>query len=45
MVVRGADGREVTVGPGEAFEAAPGHDAWVAGDEPRVALDFWPRES
>ncbi|MGD0833705.1 MAG: hypothetical protein ABSA40_04660 [Candidatus Dormibacteria bacterium] len=44
MAVRGPDGREVTVGPGEAFEAAPGHDAWVLGDQPCVALDFWPRE-
>jgi mannose-6-phosphate isomerase-like protein (cupin superfamily) len=42
MVVRGADGREVTVGPGEAFEVGPGHDAWVVGDEPCVALDFEP---
>ena len=42
MVVRGAAGREVTVGPGEAFEVGPGHDAWVVGDEPCVALDFEP---
>jgi hypothetical protein len=32
----------VTVGPGEAFEVGPGHDAWVVGDEPCVALDFEP---
>jgi len=38
--VRAADGSEVTVGPGEAFEVGPGHDAWVVGDEPCVALDF-----
>jgi mannose-6-phosphate isomerase-like protein (cupin superfamily) len=43
MVVLGADGVEVEVGPGDAFEAAPGHDAWVVGDEPCVALDFRPR--
>ena len=36
----GADGVEVVAGPGEAFYAAPGHDAWVVGDEPCVALDF-----
>jgi hypothetical protein len=40
MAVRGIDGVEVTVGPGEAFEVRPGHDAWVAGNEPCVALDF-----
>ena len=42
MAVRASDGREVTVGPGEAFEAGPGHDAWVVGDEPCIALDFEP---
>jgi hypothetical protein len=42
MAVRGADGAEVTVGPGEAFEVGPGHDAWVVGDEACVALDFEP---
>jgi quercetin dioxygenase-like cupin family protein len=40
MAVRGADGKEITVGPGEAFEVGPGHDAWVVGDEPCAALDF-----
>jgi quercetin dioxygenase-like cupin family protein len=40
MAVRAKDGAEVEVGPGEAFVAAPGHDAWVVGDEPCVALDF-----
>ena len=40
MAVRAQDGTEVEVGPGEAFIAAPGHDAWVVGEEPCVALDF-----
>jgi uncharacterized cupin superfamily protein len=40
MRVRAKDGTEVEVGPGEAFIAAAGHDAWVLGDEPCVALDF-----
>jgi quercetin dioxygenase-like cupin family protein len=40
MAVRAKDGTEVEVGPGEAFIAAPGSDAWVVGDEPCVALDF-----
>ena len=42
MVIRGADGREVLVGPGDAFEVSPGHDAWVVGEEPCVALGFAP---
>jgi quercetin dioxygenase-like cupin family protein len=40
MAVRGPDGTEVEVGPGDAFAAAPGSDAWVVGDEPCIALDF-----
>jgi len=42
MAIRARDGIEVEVGPGDAFIAAPGHDAWVVGDEPCVALDFIP---
>jgi hypothetical protein len=26
--------------PGEAYVIEPGHDAWVVGDEPFVALEF-----
>lgn len=40
MVIRGADGQEVLVGPGDSFEALPGHDAWVVGDEMCIAIDF-----
>jgi quercetin dioxygenase-like cupin family protein len=40
MGLRGSDGTEVEVRPGDAFVAAPGHDAWVIGEEPCVALDF-----
>jgi hypothetical protein len=40
MAVRSAGGKKITVGPGMAFEVQPGHDAWVVGDEPCVALDF-----
>ena len=36
----GRDGTQSVVRAGEAFYAAPGHDAWVLGDEPCVALDF-----
>lgn len=34
------DGERTEVGPGEIFDTPPGHDAWVVGDEPCVALDF-----
>jgi len=34
------DGNRIEVGPGDIFDTPPGHDAWVEGDEPCVALDF-----
>jgi hypothetical protein len=34
------DGAEVDLGPGDAYRTDPGHDAWVLGDEPFVALEF-----
>lgn len=34
------DGTEREYGPGEAFHMAPGHDAWVVGDEACVMLDW-----
>lgn len=34
------DGAELDIGPGDVFELPPGHDAWVIGDEPWVAVDF-----
>ena len=40
MIVKGVDGKEVAIGPGDAFEVTPGHDAWVLGNEACVALDF-----
>jgi quercetin dioxygenase-like cupin family protein len=40
MAVRSAGGTEIEVGAGDAFWVGPGHDAWVVGDEPCVALDF-----
>jgi mannose-6-phosphate isomerase-like protein (cupin superfamily) len=45
MIIRGPDGAQVEVRPGDAFEAPPGHDAWVVGDEPCFALDFAVRSS
>jgi quercetin dioxygenase-like cupin family protein len=40
MIIKTASGKEITVGPGDAFEVQPGHDAWVVGNEPCIALDF-----
>ena len=34
------DGAAREIGPGDAFVCAPGHDAWVLGNEPCVMLDF-----
>jgi hypothetical protein len=42
MMIKDAAGIETQVGPEEAFEVGPCHDAWVVGDEPCVALDFIP---
>ncbi|MEY2581164.1 MAG: hypothetical protein QOE09_1013 [Ilumatobacteraceae bacterium] len=38
--VRMADGTEFEVGPGEVSMLESGHDAWVVGDEPVVAIDW-----
>jgi quercetin dioxygenase-like cupin family protein len=40
MQVRMDDGTEGVAGPGDAFVIAPGHDAWIVGDQPCVFLDF-----
>jgi quercetin dioxygenase-like cupin family protein len=34
------DGEETEFGPGDFMVAPPGHDAWVVGDEPCVAIDW-----
>lgn len=34
------DGVEVELGPGDVFEIPAGHDAWVIGAEPWIAVDF-----
>jgi hypothetical protein len=38
--VRMDDGTEQECGPGEALYVPPGHDAWVVGNAPFVAVDF-----
>ena len=32
--------KKIIIGPGDAFEVSPGHDAWVIGNEQCIALDF-----
>src|SRR5687768_12564704 len=34
------DGSEAEAGPGDAYVIEPGHDAWVLGDDPVIALEF-----
>ncbi len=34
------DGTTLLIGPGEAYEIPPGHDAWVIGDEDWCAVEF-----
>jgi len=34
------DGAEIDLGPGDVYRLEPGHDAWVLGGEPAVALEF-----
>ena len=38
--VKMADGSEQEFGPGDVGVIPPGHDAWVVGDEPVVAIDI-----
>ena len=40
MHIEHDDGTTKEIGPGEAYIIAPGHDAWVVGDEPFVGLEF-----
>jgi hypothetical protein len=40
MVVASDDGEEVEYGPGDLALMAPGHDAWIVGDEPCVVIDW-----
>jgi len=34
------DGTSADFGPGDVANISPGHDAWVVGDEPVVAIDI-----
>ena len=34
------DGSEMTISAGDAYSCAPGHDAWVVGDEEVIGYEF-----
>jgi hypothetical protein len=38
--VKAEDGTEVQINAGDGYVIEPGHDAWVLGNEPYVAIDF-----
>ncbi len=40
LVTRMEDGTEKTIKAGDVINIPAGHDAWVVGDEPVVAIDF-----
>ena len=40
MAIDPNDGSEYEIGPGDVAVIPPGHDAWVVGDEPCVAIDW-----
>jgi mannose-6-phosphate isomerase-like protein (cupin superfamily) len=39
MTIKMDNGEQFTIKAGEAFYLAPGHDAWVEGDEPCILID------
>ena len=41
VACRHNDGTEVTYSGGDAYAIEPGHDAWVVGDKPAVAYEFY----
>lgn len=40
LVVEAADGSQARLRAGEAYCIEPGHDAWVEGEEPVMAVEF-----
>lgn len=40
MICTHDDGSEITVGAGDAYNFAPGHNGWVNGDEPCVLYEI-----
>jgi hypothetical protein len=44
LIVRLNDGTEQTISPGQSYTIPPGHDAWVEGAEPFVAIEVMSAE-
>jgi quercetin dioxygenase-like cupin family protein len=44
LVVRLDDGTQTTLSAGESYTIPPGHDAWVEGDAPFVAIEVMSAE-
>jgi hypothetical protein len=42
MRIRMDDGTEAEFGPGDLMDCAPGHDAWIVGEEECVVIDWGP---
>jgi hypothetical protein len=40
MHIKMDDGTERDIGPGEVMNIPPGHDGWVVGNEPVIAIDI-----
>ncbi len=40
LAVKMHDGRTLAINPGESYTIPPGHDAWVEGDQPCVAIEI-----
>src|SRR5690242_5944934 len=40
MHIKMDDGTELDIGPGQTINIPPGHDGWVVGDEPVIAIDI-----
>lgn len=40
MHIRMDDGTELEIGPDVAYDISPGHDGWVVGNEPAIALEW-----
>jgi len=45
FAVQMEDGKKEEYGPGDVGFIPPGHDAWVIGDEPVVAIDLQPYQA
>ena len=44
LTIRLEDGTEGTISAGQSYTIPPGHDAWVEGDEPFVAIEVMSAE-